>query len=74
MSGRLYGLRPQQRTAKGEPVEYECFDVAIENKIARIVLNRPEKRNSMSPAFWDELPAIVQEIDGKSLARVIVIS
>jgi enoyl-CoA hydratase len=53
---------------------YECFDVTIENKVAHIKLNRPEKRNSMSPAFWDELPAIVEEIDGKSLARVIVIS
>jgi len=55
-------------------MDYECFDVTIEDKIAHIKLNRPEKRNSMSPAFWDELPAIVQEIDGKSLARVIVIS
>jgi enoyl-CoA hydratase len=53
---------------------YECFDVTIEDKIAHIRLNRPEKRNSMSPAFWDELPAIVAEIDGQSLARVIVIS
>ena len=55
-------------------MDYECFDVTIDNKVAHIKLNRPEKRNSMSPAFWDELPAIVQEIDGKSLARVIVIS
>ncbi len=53
---------------------YTCFDVTIENNIAHIVMNRPEKRNSMNVAFWDELPAIVQDIDNKSLARVIVIS
>jgi enoyl-CoA hydratase len=53
---------------------HHCFDVQIDEKVAHIVLNRPEKRNSMIPEFWDELPAIVKEIDGESKARVIVIS
>jgi enoyl-CoA hydratase len=53
---------------------YQCFDVEIDQKVAHITLNRPEKRNSMIPAFWDELPALIQEIDGKAQARVIVIS
>ena len=53
---------------------YKCFDVQIDRKVAHIILNRPDKRNSMIPEFWDELPAIVQEIDGESKARVIVIS
>ena len=42
---------------------YKCFEVSVENKIAHIVLNRPEKRNSMIPEFWDELPEIVEELD-----------
>ena len=37
-------------------MSYECFDVTIENQIAHLVLNRPDKRNSMNPAFWRELP------------------
>ena len=53
---------------------YTCFEVSIENKIAHIVMNRPEKRNSMLPEFWDELPAIVRDIDAQSAARVIVLS
>ena len=53
---------------------YECFDVRIEDKIAHIVLNRPDKRNSMVPAFWNELPEIVRDIDTHAKARVIVIS
>ena len=53
---------------------YECFDVAINNQIAHITLNRPEKRNSMVPEFWTELPAIVRDIDDNARARVIVIS
>ena len=53
---------------------YKCFEVSVENKIAHIVLNRPEKRNSMIPEFWDELPEIVEELDLNAEARVIVIS
>jgi len=37
-------------------------------------MNRPEKRNSMIPEFWDELPVIVKELDANAEARVIVIS
>ena len=55
-------------------MSHTCFDVRIEKDIAHIVLNRPEKRNSMIPEFWDELPAIVRDIDGHARARVIVIS
>jgi len=55
-------------------MSYECFKVSIENNIAHIVLNRPEKRNAMNRPFWDELPKIVEEIDDNSQARVIVIS
>ncbi len=53
---------------------YRCFDVSIEDKVAHIMLSRPEKRNSMIPEFWDELPAIVRDIDGGVKARAIVIS
>lgn len=55
-------------------MSYECFDVSTKEKIAHIVLNRPEKRNNMNAAFWDELPAIIRDIDENARARVIVIS
>jgi enoyl-CoA hydratase len=53
---------------------YSCFDVSIDEKVANIVLNRPDKRNSMIPEFWDELPEIVRDIDENSRARAIVLS
>ena len=53
---------------------YTCFDVSIAADIAHIQLKRPEKRNSMVPEFWDELPRIINDIDDNSRARVIVIS
>jgi enoyl-CoA hydratase len=54
--------------------DYHCFEVSVDDQVAHVVLNRPEKRNAMSPEFWDELPAIVRRIDDDALARVIVIS
>ena len=53
---------------------HECFAVSIEDKVAHVVLNRPQAMNAMNKAFWNELPAIVNEIDATAAARVIVIS
>jgi len=55
-------------------VRYKCFAVTIENQIAHVELNRPEKRNSMIAEFWEELPKIIRQIDTNSTARVIVLS
>ncbi len=53
---------------------YEAFNVEIDDNIAHVVLNRPEKRNAMDRAFWKELPEIIHDIDDNARARVIVIS
>jgi enoyl-CoA hydratase len=55
-------------------VNYKCFDVTIGNHIAHVVMNRPEKRNSMIPDFWEELPRIIHDLDDNARARAIVIS
>jgi enoyl-CoA hydratase len=55
-------------------MSYTCFDVTIEDRIAHLVMKRPDKRNSMIPEFWDELPEIIRDIDENARARVIVIS
>ncbi|MEM7221176.1 MAG: crotonase/enoyl-CoA hydratase family protein [Pseudomonadota bacterium] len=54
--------------------DYECFDVSISDQVAHLTMKRPDKRNSMIPSFWTELPEIVRHIDGTAAARVIVIS
>jgi len=53
---------------------YSCFEVTESDKIAHIVLNRPDELNTMTPAFWRELPQIVHEISDRGAARAIVIS
>jgi enoyl-CoA hydratase len=51
-----------------------CFDIAIADGVARITLNRPDAFNSMTRAFWNELPEAVRDIDDNAKARVIVLS
>ena len=55
-------------------MSYSCFEVQIENHIAQVILNRPEKRNAMNADFWRELPEIIRDIDAGAKARVIVVS
>lgn len=50
-----------------------CFDLSIADGIAELTLKRPEAHNSMTKAFWRELPAIIDRIDREALARVILI-
>jgi len=57
-----------------ELVDYSCFKVEIEAGVAHIQLKRPEAMNTMTRAFWNELPAIVKHIDDNALARCIVIT
>ena len=53
---------------------YECFDVSIAGKVAHLQLKRPDELNTMIPAFWSELPRIVEDLDARAAARAIVIS
>jgi enoyl-CoA hydratase len=53
---------------------YACFDVDLSDKVAHLVLKRPEAYNSMVPEFWSELPEIVRTLDEGGEARAIVIS
>ncbi len=53
---------------------YECFDVDLKDKVAHVVLKRGKELNAMTPAFWYELPSIVNEVSDRGEARVIVIS
>ena len=61
-------------SAQGGSAPQDVFDVAIADGVAHLKLNRPDKLNSMNRAFWNELPAIVRDIDDNAKARVIVIS
>tara|TARA_B100000029_G_C17510017_1_gene935881 strand:+ start:276 stop:1115 length:840 start_codon:yes stop_codon:yes gene_type:complete len=54
--------------------KYNCFSVTTEKSISHVLLNRPEKRNSMNLDFWNEFPEIISKIDQEGKAKAIVIS
>jgi enoyl-CoA hydratase len=52
----------------------ECFDLELKDGVAHLRMSRPEAMNTMTPAFWRELPALVNELSDAGEARVIVLS
>lgn len=55
-------------------MSHRCFTVDIANRVGHITLARPDELNTMIPAFWRELPAIVNELSDAGDVRVIVVS
>lgn len=51
-----------------------CFDVTIDDHVAHLRLVRPDVYNTMIPEFWSELPEIIDDLDRRADARVVVIS
>ena len=55
-------------------MSYTCFEVENVGKIAHVKLKRAAELNTMTPAFWAELPQIVNGISDEGRARAIVLS
>jgi enoyl-CoA hydratase len=53
---------------------YTCFNVETKDKVAHVQLKRPDAFNTMTRAFWNELPSIVNQINEEASARAIVVS
>lgn len=53
---------------------YKYLKISIENNIARMVFNRPEKANALNQQFWDDIEAAFNALDATPEARVIVLS
>jgi enoyl-CoA hydratase len=54
-------------------MQYETLSVSLENHIATVRLNRPEKANAMSATMWQEIRQAFQWVDATPEARVAVL-
>lgn len=54
-------------------MQYETLSVSLEQHIATVRLNRPEKANAMSAAMWQEIRQAFQWVDATPEARVAVL-
>lgn len=50
------------------------FMVERDGPVAYIVMNRPDKANSMTPDFWNDLPRIIEALERDETMRCAVIS
>jgi enoyl-CoA hydratase len=53
---------------------FTCFDLEHLGKVAHVKMKRGTELNTMTPAFWAELPQIVSAISDEGSARAIVLS
>ncbi len=49
------------------------FRVERDGPVARLVMNRPDKANGMTPDFWADLPRLVAALDRDETVRVAII-
>lgn len=53
---------------------YECFDVAVDGRVAHLRLNRPDERNTLTRTLMRELDEILGGIDDEGRVRAVVLS
>ncbi len=51
----------------------EVLAVEVDGHVATLWLDRPEKRNALGPAFWEDLPRAMRAIGADPEVRVLVI-
>ncbi|CAM3080946.1 enoyl-CoA hydratase [Pseudomonas floridensis] len=54
--------------------DYQTFLVDLNDNIAHVQINRPDKLNAMSEAFWTEIIEIFQWVEREDQVRVVVLS
>ena len=50
------------------------FRIERDGGVVHLSMNRPDKANSMSPAFWDQLPKVMADLGRDETVRAMVIS
>ena len=53
---------------------YSCFEYELRDHIAHVSMCRGDHFNTMTKAFWSELPELIDKISDAAEARVIVLS
>jgi enoyl-CoA hydratase len=53
---------------------FESLDLKIEQQVATVTLNRPDKANAMSATMWDELQTCFEWLDEEPSVRAVVLA
>ena len=55
-------------------MNYTRFKIEIENGVAHVIINRPEKANALDLLSWQELQSVFEEMDTSDEVRVVILS
>lgn len=53
---------------------FETLEVSIEEQVATVCLNRPDKANAMNGAMWDELQTCFEWLDEEPAVRAVILA
>ncbi|MGB1142467.1 MAG: crotonase/enoyl-CoA hydratase family protein, partial [Halioglobus sp.] len=56
------------------PPEFETLALVVEDHVATVSLDRPDKANSMNAAMWQELQACFEWLDMEPSVRVVILA
>jgi enoyl-CoA hydratase len=56
------------------PPSFETLELQIEQQVATVNLNRPDKANSMNAAMWDELQTCFDWLDQEPTVRAVILA
>jgi enoyl-CoA hydratase len=56
------------------PPVFETLELLIEEQVATVSLNRPDKANSMNGAMWEELQACFDWLDAEPSVRAVILA
>ena len=54
--------------------DFEVFRIERRDRVAIVTIDRPEKRNAMSPTFFRELPEVLDVLDAEEAVRAVVLT
>ncbi|MCG6893147.1 MAG: crotonase/enoyl-CoA hydratase family protein [Desulfobacteraceae bacterium] len=54
--------------------DFSFYRVVKKPPVAWVFLNRPDRRNAMSPAAWQEAPAVFEDLDADEEIRAVVLA
>lgn len=54
-------------------MHFEAIKIAIQDNLAWLTINRPEKANALNEAFWKELPQALQHLTETASVRVVLL-
>ncbi len=57
-----------------EAYTYQTLLVEVEQHIAHVKMNNPQKANAMTQTFWKEIREVMQKLDHEPEVRVVVLS